>query len=863
MNRICLSGNDWTLLGLLENTSKLGKSKELGEDLQPAVPKQPAQVPGAVQLDLLRNNVLEDVNVGLNSRNAEWTEHLEWVYSKQITVPETMKDKRIFLEFDGLDYSGSVYIDGREVGQFEGTHIPHSFDITEFVVFGTEQVLSVLFNPVPDLPGQIGYTYKIKIYKPRFNYTWDWVSRTVSCGIWDHVWLCAYDDVKIDGISVCTGLQPDFKTGKITVILELDKEIQLVEGYKLKWSLEDKENAEVLSEGIISLPDKESTSEFTVQNVKPWYPNNMGAQPLYRLKLQIVTNSEAVLDERVFQVGFKHVEWIQNEHAPENARPSLLKINGQEVFLRGANWVPLSSYFGGVSRDKYRATLLQYKRMNVNILRVWGGGILEKTDFYDLCDELGILVWQEFPLSSSGLSDYPPFEEETISLLSKIAASMVRRRCHHVSHILWSGGNELAKGFDGGMEGRDIPIDLDHPLIAEFNRIVSQFDPNKKFIPTSGHGPRAFANAKDYGKGLHHDVHGPWAYLGPKNHYEYYNKDDSLWRSEVGVPGYTNMRLMEENSGSLAPWPAAPTNQLWLHHGAWWVRPELMERVFGSWCETCDSELPIHLKLSRYLQLEGYRAVVEACRRRALECSLVTIWMGHDCFWTTANNSVIEYDGSLKPAYSSIQRAYASVKVSVKYDKLWAEPGERVQFEVFVLKDRPVKLEEETVKVRCRDITGEIIKEEQYIAANLSDDGGFVGRFEITAEEFPNRLFFIDVSISVDGTEYRDVYMFGQQEKHVFAGLRNLEKTTLVVSDVEVYQAGSERAIAVEVENIGDFASVMTEVVPSSSHRRISSEGNAVILFPGEKSKVVIYGLEEGTDLQVEAINADEVKVNL
>jgi beta-mannosidase len=197
-----------------------------------------------------------------------------------------------------------------------------------------------------------------------------------------------------------------------------------------------------------------------------------------------------------------------------------------------------------------------YKAMNINLLRIWGGGILEKEDFYKACDEVGIMVWREFPLSSSGCSDYPPDDPETVAVLSRIAESMVRRRCHHACHIMWDGGNELAKGFDGRPEGREVPIDVDHPLIAEFEKVVAKWDSGKKFIPTSGHGPRAFGLDKDFGKGVHHDVHGHWAYLGPESHYTYYNDDDALWRSEVGVPGSTSSVLMKKYSGGVNPWPA-------------------------------------------------------------------------------------------------------------------------------------------------------------------------------------------------------------------------------------------------------------------------------------------------------------------
>ncbi len=826
-----LNGTDWRLTGLWPNSSRLVKSRELNEHLRPLMPPVRASVPGCVQLDLQASGDLPDINVGLNSRQAEWVEHWEWLYTKEITIPKSFNGQRVFVNFEGLDYSGRVLLDDCELGTFRGTHIPHQYEITDVMRPGETQRLHVIFDPPPAINGQLGYTWQITEFKPRFNYIWDWVARTVTIGIWGNVSISARDHNWLRTMVVNPSLTLP-NNGKIRIQYAFNE--PPAETLYISWILLDRQKTVCSAEGEFETTDGNGQEFIDLPSVDPWYPNGLGDQNLYEFRTVVKDAHGRQLDERSFQIGFRDAQWLENPGAPYGARPSLLQINGKKVFLRGANWVPLSPYFGGVQLEDYEKRLCQYQAAHANILRVWGGAILEKQAFYELCDQMGIFVWQEMPLSSSGLSDYPPDDDQSMHELTQIAEHFVQSRAHHPSHLVWCGGNELAVGLDGEREGREKPIDVDHPLIAEFSRICNRWDPHKKFIPTSGHGPRAFAKEEDYGKGLHHDVHGPWAYLGPRAHYEYYNGDDSLWRSEVGVPGSTSLRLMEANHGGFSPWPADASSRLWLHHGSWWINADSMEELFGPWDESDTTQLRDYLQLSRWLQGEGYRYVVEACRRRAYTCGLVTIWMGHDCYWTTANNSVIEYDGSPKPAYSYLQRSWAPLKLSLQHSNLYLAPNAAHRLVIWQHQDEGYELPEAaTAAVWVRDLRGNVLHKQPLQLKTEKAPSQEIGFLDLQLPIQEEGLVFVEVSLEADEGTLRDVYIFGQDDEHVMQGLRRLPRPELRVASCP-HTNGTQ----FKVSNTGPAAAIMTEIMPTTGRSDILVTNSASVVFPGQEAEI-------------------------
>jgi beta-mannosidase len=349
------------------------------------------------------------------------------------------------------------------------------------------------------------------------------------------------------------------------------------------------------------------------------------------------------------------VQWQACLGAPEEADPWICVVNSQALFLQGVNWTPIRPNYADVKAEEYRKLIGSYREMGCNILRVWGGAFLEKSCFYDLCDEMGILVWQEFPLSSSGIDNWPPEDLESIAALSEIAVSYIHRVQHHASLLCWCGGNELQGSLDGRKSGTGKPVDLHHPLLRRFAEIVAAHDPGRRFLATSSSGPRFSAERADFGKGLHWDVHGPWKPEGTLEAWASYWEDmDALFHSEVGAPGASPADVIRGYAGGLDELPGTYANPLW-RRTLWWIE----------WPEFCAEEgrepasLEEFVDWSQARQARALEIVASSLKDKFPRCGGVIFWMGHDSFPCTANTSIIDFEGRLKPAGLAVQKVFS------------------------------------------------------------------------------------------------------------------------------------------------------------------------------------------------------------
>lgn len=370
-----------------------------------------------------------------------------------------------------------------------------------------------------------------------------------------------------------------------------------------------------------------------------------GEQPLYDLSCTLIDSNGSEIDSITRRVGFKNITWEQCKDAPAGADPWICVINGNPTFLQGANWTPILPNFADVTESDYRKRLELYKDLGFNIMRIWGGATLERTCFYNLCDELGIMVWQEFPLSSSGGSSYPPDDEKSISELSEIAKSFISRRQHHVSLLVWSGGNELV--------GKDelTPVNTTHPLIQRFKEICTEMDPSRRFLTSSPTGPTFYAHEQNYGQGKHWHVHGPWKAEGDLSKWEvYWSKDDSLFRSETGAPGASSVEIIRRYAGDCETMPAVSENPYWRRGSSWWVEwPQFVAEH-----DREPVSLEEYVTWNQERQKKALITAASTCKNRFPRCGGIIFWMGHDCFPCTANTAIIDFDGNPKPAALAI-----------------------------------------------------------------------------------------------------------------------------------------------------------------------------------------------------------------
>ncbi len=214
-----------------------------------------------------------------------------------------------------------------------------------------------------------------------------------------------------------------------------------------------------------------------------WYPNGQGEQPLYTLSVELLDEAGNTLDAVTRIVGFREVRWEPCEGALPEADPWICAVNGQRLFLQGANWVPLLPNFADATEDDYRRHLELYRDLGFNILRVWGGAVLERECFYLLCDELGLMVWQEFPLSSSGRENRPPSDAQSILAHEEIARRISARRQHHPSLIIWVRRQRNFRPMGG------VPCDLSYPLLKRQSEVAAEMDRTGVTWRPSSSGP--------------------------------------------------------------------------------------------------------------------------------------------------------------------------------------------------------------------------------------------------------------------------------------------------------------------------------------------------------------------------------------
>lgn len=645
-----LSELDWKVAGYVPDVWQQEKTMELGVASMAEIPPVPAPVPGSVQKALLDAGILPDWSIGLNSRKCEWVEHRHWVYEVRLPDDWFARGREFRLRCTGLDYCGALRLNGNDIGLFKGSHVPHVFDLTPHLA-ASGNVLQIVFELSPRWLGQCGRTSEMKEWKPRFNYTWDWVSRLVQVGITDSVFLEVVDGEEIEAVRIRTDADPENGTGQLTI----RGEVRAEEGASIQIKLA--RGDAVIRCGEVGLTDfRKNGLSWSDLDVELWWPNGCGNQPLYAVAVTLLGADGKEVDRVGRRVGFKNVRWEQCRNAPEGADPWVCVVNGRPVFLQGFNWSPIRPNFADVAESEYRKRLELYRDLHVNTFRVNGCAVIERESFYDLCDELGLMVWQDFPLSSSGIDNAPPDDPTSIEDMAAIAASAIERRQHHASLLCWCGGNELQTALDDS-PGIGKPLTLSHPMLQRLADVVAELDPGRRFIPTSPVGPRFTAEQGDMGKDLHGEVHGPWRVEGAVAEFResYWANDDALFRSEAGAPGPSDAELIRRYKGECDELPGTVENPLW-RRTSWWIEwPQFVEEHGRE-----PGDLEEYVRWGQARQAEALRTAAESCKSRFPGCGGILYWMGHDCFPCATNTAVIDFEGNPKPAALAIGKVFGA-----------------------------------------------------------------------------------------------------------------------------------------------------------------------------------------------------------
>ncbi len=770
MSNILLSGNDWKLVGWVKHQWHYGKVMETNGFSAPVVTEIPATVPGSVQTDLFNNGIIEDWKIQTNFRNIEWIENREWVYTKTFTVTE--KAERYYLYFEGLDFNGFVFLNDQKVLEFNEMMIPYRADITDAVYLDKENQLKIVFLQPPEVDGQVGYTSKTSILKSRFNYGWDWCPRLVNIGIYRDVWLEAVNTAYINDFYPKTSL--DENGGAINC--ELNFNANKDSNLKLKLVLS--KNGKVLgeTETAFSAVLGENTANICLNNlnVEKWFPLGFGEQPLYTAEITVSDQDGNVLTQDKKQVGFRKIEYAVPDEAPEGCLPYSVKINDRLIPLRGINWVPISPFYGSVREEDYLFFLDRFVKMGCNIIRVWGGAMMESPIFYDLCDKYGVMVWQDFPQSSSGIDNAPNEDPAYIENLLKISKQHILTARSHVSLSYWCAGNEL-------YFANYLPVDEETSgNVKALGDLVKEFNAEILYLPDT---PSRIAdprfNKESEGGWINGDAHGPWDFIGVDRHYTHFYNEKSVLFSEVGTPSCARVDALNKYC-TKDIWPPSYRTEFWSSRGAWWIRLDELTEMFGNF-EDYPDKLAAYAAASRFIQGESLKTICSSIRFFDTKRAGMIVWMGAEPFPNAQNTCLLEFDGYAKPAFYETKKGYAPQLAGLKYERPYADDKGEVSFTPFLCTDN--EFDFGTVKISAFNENGEEI--EAFSFENVKDCG--------TITLVPIK-FKIDGAVCIVRVTCSNIegifgeWVFTNQKEKTFAPLLKAKKCDLEVTKLNSSQ---------------------------------------------------------------------------
>ncbi|MCI0477702.1 MAG: hypothetical protein L0Y55_15775, partial [Anaerolineales bacterium] len=485
--------------------------------------------------------------------------------------------------------------------------------------------------------------------------------RLRTCGIWDDAFVAIARSVFIEDAWVKAKVQSS-KSKVATVSIRLMLDSDRAQNVRALCNVRGK-NFETDTQAFefdfnLTRGTQVREISFDLQDAHLWNPWDRGAPNLYELEISVLSGAraeskDAALDSCVTTFGIRDVSLTRAPRAPITAEPWQFVINGQREFLRGANWVPLDAIPARLTRADYAARLQQARDAHINFLRVWGGGLREKRAFYDLCDELGILVWQEFPFAGT-LLDRLPRDRAFLKFVREECGDIVRALRNHPSLVVWCGGNEFSPRRN-------------QPLVKKLRAVVKDKDGTRPFKPASpyrdeSHNWRVwhrFANLRDY-------------------------RDDATpFLSEFGLQSLPNLESLQK---FLPADVLAAPHPLWKYHRAELQKLGRYARGEERGVNQSTSRVESFIDATQRAQARGLQIAIEHIRRRKPQTTGVAVWQFNDS-WPSISWSVADYYGVPKRAYFELQKLYSPVLASFDYALIPHRASEAVCGDVWIVND--------------------------------------------------------------------------------------------------------------------------------------------------------------------------------
>lgn len=817
--RMSLNGSDWLFKGF-EGEDWIWRNSEK-PDTRDLRWWYQGSVPGSVHHDLLQLGDLPDPYFERNSLLAEWVPERTWIYKKSFHADPSWQGRRVQLHFEGIDYEATVFINGVRVGSHEGMYTPAVFEVGDRLKYGEENLLAVVIERAPDEEPQVSKTEYVRTHKSRMTYWWDFCPRMIHIGIWDDVYLELSGPVRVEDLWVRPELDADLRRADLSVSATLHSALH--QSVAVETLIRFGGEVVATQRSTHALPPGETRLNLRLDIAEPqlWWPNGHGEQPLYQAEMRVIgeDGDQSHALRRTF--GIRRVETLTNEGAGEGALKYTLEVNGKKIYIKGWNWVPIDVMYGVERPEKLERLITLAKRANVNLLRVWGGGLIEKEAFYDLCDRHGIMVWQEFIQSSSGIANKPSAEPEFLAMMVREAEQIIPRRRNHPSLVIWCGGNELM-----GPGGK--PLDDSEPVLGALKDAVNRLDPDRHWLPTSPSGPASGNSLKaiEADPEGQHDVHGPWEHQGLTGQYTLYNKGTSMLHSEFGAEGMAHVNVIDATIAREHQWPASKDNRIYFHRGSWWNNEALVQESFGG----IDS-VALLSRASQFLQHEALRYALESNRRRQWRNSGSIPWQFNEPYPNAWCTNAVDYYGQPKGGYWAVARAYEPVAVTAAFPTQAWEGRDGFEAELYLANSLSEPVADATLAVRLVGASGQVVHEERLKVTGVANGANRVGAVTCALPSEP--LFFLDLRLTdaAGGLLAEGRYLFARGKD--LSAMPAAEQTTLKV------EQGPEGTVT--ITNTGSTTALDLQLLdgrPLEAPGYVYFSANHFSLFPGEQRTV-------------------------
>ncbi|MGI6714421.1 MAG: glycoside hydrolase family 2 protein [Bacilli bacterium] len=630
-----------------------------------------SQVPGDITIDFYNAKLISNPYVGENYKDAEWIGHHDYIYTKEFVInKEEFEAESVNLVFKGIDLFADIYINDHFLGSTKNAFLLYKYQIKTFLKLG-RNVVKVIMRSTLKAMEQIDTTGYFAIFnlprmfirKPQCHFGWDWAPKICAYGIIDDVLIEFKNKHQIVDIQVVadnrgnlklfTEINYDIKD-LLDPNLELLKKGEEAKNDKLVYYISQTPNGNDFSKFEIPVTGMKNYFVKKFDQVELWWPVGYGKPSLYNYRVELVRDG-VVKDCKEGKIGFRSVE-IREDPVADNMISMDFYINGKKIYLKGSNWVPPECFSGVMQDDKYRKLISLAQKMNANILRIWGGGAYEKDIFYDLCDEAGILVWQDFAFACA---DIPDDNKEFVDNFMDEATYQIKRLRNHPSLIYWCGGNEKTGSYGNCITHGD------HLVNVALYGLVQALDGTRPYRRQSPYSYSDIGNDPHSGDS-HHNHYELALERGLGDYRKHVASQIVPFISECAVLGPSSVETLKKIFPEDKLWPI---NEMWLDrfmdnpYAA--IRMEFPQREVYYAEQLFDrvDGLEDFVQKSMIAHAEALRAECEFSRAHKEITGAFLNWMFND-IWPSGTWAVVDYFLEPKEAYYQLKKSYAPLLVS-------------------------------------------------------------------------------------------------------------------------------------------------------------------------------------------------------